>query len=181
MPKQATTRDDRPTFSICPTVDSGPISNRSRSTPILANMSMNGSALMCAKPEKPTSVRLPMATPKTSSPRTAGCPRRTARSPPSLAAKRMPASVMATPATGSLCTPVTAAAGAATNNMVAIDVDVHKAARWRIHWWDGCLVADMAVPRIVLGVEFSLYASHGGPTMRVLQRPWVATPLLELN
>src|SRR5262245_44836815 len=62
---------------------------------------------------------------------------------------------MATPATGSLCTPVTAATGAATNKMSAIEVDMRKAACWRIDSWDDCLVDDMAASEIAPGFEFS--------------------------
>src|SRR4051812_5237984 len=53
----------------------------------------------------PTSGRFPSSTPKISSPNTDGCPRRTARSPPSLAATRMTVKASASAATGSACIP----------------------------------------------------------------------------
>ena len=119
-PSVATSSDGAPTFSICPTVDFSPISKSRTSTPRRASMSSEGLAHSGSRAEKPTSDRLPTTTPASSSPRTAGCPRRTASSPPSLATDSTMTSASAKAATGSAWSVPCEARAAVGRKMAAV-------------------------------------------------------------
>src|ERR1051325_6752404 len=88
-PSVATSTAVAPTFSMARTVDSRPTSKSSRITPIWASASRVSFASSPCSPVIPSRPRLPRITPAISSPSTAGCRARVARSPPSLAAASM--------------------------------------------------------------------------------------------
>jgi hypothetical protein len=81
IPATATARDCGPTRSSSPRSDSSPISKSRIRTPSSASMWIAGSSGFRRRSTEP-----PRITPATSSPRTAGCPMRSASSPSSFAA-----------------------------------------------------------------------------------------------
>src|SRR5690349_4651874 len=91
-PSVATRSAVAPTFNMSRTVDSRPTSNNRMMTPTCARASSVGLVASPCSPVIPIRPRLPSSTPATSSPSTAGCRARVARSPPSFAAARMIAS-----------------------------------------------------------------------------------------
>ncbi len=102
-PSTATSRADVASRSICGTVDSRPTANNRSNTPRLASSPTVGSVLSGTNTSKPSAPTLPSRMPPTSSPSTAGCPRRVAISPPILAVISSTASDSTSGATGSPC------------------------------------------------------------------------------
>ncbi len=117
-PARATSSDESPTSIISPRSDSSPTSNSRIMTPISASAAIVGSVLSGSVACMPTSARLPMTIPPTSSPRTAGWFIRSKSSPPSLPTIKITATPSSTKGS-SPCSPCGAVPSAACAALVA--------------------------------------------------------------